>query len=131
MTQKLTIIELEDRGQDFTRLFLNSRSVITGAAPFQGWLWRGYRVTNKSIRRGTQLTLKMKGREETTLKYRVVRVAKVKRGVCRYCGCTDAGGCVLGADLLDDTPITCSWLDKEHTVCSKPSCAKAHRKAAA
>jgi hypothetical protein len=57
--------------------------------------------------------------------------SKVRRGTCRYCGCSDARGCLLGIDIVDGMPITCSWIDQAHTVCSKPSCAKAHRKAAA
>lgn len=31
-----------------------------------------------------------------------------KRGVCRWCGCTDRAACDGG----------CSWVDKRHTLCS-------------
>jgi len=39
---------------------------------------------------------------------------KVKRGKCRYCGCTDRRAC---------TP-PCSWLDDAHTICNAVLCAE-------
>jgi len=38
---------------------------------------------------------------------------RVKKGVCRYCGCTDKKGCIV-----DRQGHTCQWMDHEHTRCS-------------
>ncbi|MBZ5522235.1 MAG: hypothetical protein LAP21_08335 [Acidobacteriia bacterium] len=46
-----------------------------------------------------------------------------RRGVCRYCNCTDTRPCVLGV-VTEPPGNTCSWIDQEHTVCSNPECVK-------
>lgn len=38
----------------------------------------------------------------------------MRTGICRYCRCTDAMACDEG----------CSWVDKEHTVCSSDDCVR-------
>jgi hypothetical protein len=38
------------------------------------------------------------------------------RGVCRICGCTDANPC---RGVSNGEPIACSWVDTEHTICSR------------
>lgn len=37
-----------------------------------------------------------------------------KSGTCRFCGCTD--------DMACWPP--CSWADRDHTICTNPSCLK-------
>lgn len=63
-------------------------------------------------------------------------IAQPTPGVCRYCGCTDEQGCILGYDstaVFDGLaeharPLTCSWLDAAHTVCSKATCVQLYRR---
>lgn len=68
----MTIIHIEDQGQDFTEFYVDDSNVIIDAQPFQGWLWTGYQITNK-IRRRAKLQLR-KGPKSLTLKYRVVKI---------------------------------------------------------
>jgi hypothetical protein len=37
-------------------------------------------------------------------------------GKCRVCGCTDARPCLIG------DAQTCSWFDKDHTLCDNLDC---------
>jgi hypothetical protein len=61
---------------------------------------------------------------------RVLRPAP-RRGVCRYCRCTDTNACVITIRAHTKPPctksITCSWINKQQTVCSAPSCLRKHR----
>jgi hypothetical protein len=47
------ILHLADHGQDFTRLTVDvlesGHAVITDAAPFQAWLWRGKLIHKDSL----------------------------------------------------------------------------------
>ena len=47
---------------------------------------------------------------------------KPRPGVCRVCGCTELKACGLGLE-------TCSWGNKERTLCSNPACLEAVEKA--
>lgn len=40
----------------------------------------------------------------------------VKRGTCRFCGCTELHACLL----FDDEP--CAWVDVAQTICTNPKC---------
>jgi len=71
-------IELRDEGQDFTKLFLDGDGVITGAAPFQGWLWKGYQVLQKRIRAGMFLRIRKPGQKPLRLRYPVIAVATIR-----------------------------------------------------
>jgi hypothetical protein len=61
--------------------------------------------------------------------------AKSRRGVCRFCGCTESRPCVLGYapnalhstledDDFRDLAITCSWWTG--TVCNKATCVETY-----
>ena len=47
-------------------------------------------------------------------------MSAITPGTCRYCGCTDLDGCRL------PDGETCCWIDATRTVCSNPSCIRAH-----
>lgn len=47
---------------------------------------------------------------------------EVQPGVCRFCGCTDEHGCVLGGGMAGSFAFTCWWVDRLHTFCSAPGC---------
>ncbi len=70
------VIELADKGQDFTRLIVNDENVITNALPFQGWVWKGWKISQKSIRRGMRLKLSKHGQNTLVLKYPVIKVSR-------------------------------------------------------
>lgn len=46
------------------------------------------------------------------------------RGKCRHCGCTDDDACryLHPFEFMSDQLVCCSWVDKEHTLCSNPEC---------
>lgn len=66
-------------------------------------------------------------------------------GICRYCRCTENAACVLSAAQMMFSPFpvheqavwhprrngkrvfTCSWINKQQTVCSNPSCVRKHK----
>jgi hypothetical protein len=63
--------------------------------------------------------------------------AKPRRGVCRFCGCTESRACVLGYapnalysaledDDFRDLAITCSWWTDDQTVCNKATCVETY-----
>jgi hypothetical protein len=67
---------------------------------------------------------------------------RLRSGVCKFCGCTNAKGCVLGyyshagtaGQLISEQtmlshPIMCSWFNVERTVCTKASCVENYLKA--
>jgi hypothetical protein len=68
-------IELEDKGQDFTRWTCDETGEVVKCEPFQGWLWEGMRVLNPAeLRPGEPVDfLDQKGKLRT-LAYRVVSV---------------------------------------------------------
>jgi hypothetical protein len=68
------IVELEDRGQDFTEFLLNGNNTIVDVKPFQAWVWMGFRIMQKRIRPGMAPRLEKRGQLPVTLKYRVVSV---------------------------------------------------------
>ena len=43
-----------------------------------------------------------------------------RRGVCRYCGCSDSRACTVRVHL--NLWRGCAWMDTEHTVCDHPAC---------
>lgn len=52
---------------------------------------------------------------------------RIRPGVCQFCGCTDAKGCVLH----DSEPygvVTCGWANRGRTVCSNPQCIRRAKK---
>lgn len=60
---------------------------------------------------------------------------RIRRGHCRFCGCTEKRACILTRSLFDDDrPITCSWANRSKTLCNAPICLRAdvhERRAAA
>ncbi|HWF03410.1 MAG TPA: hypothetical protein VHA06_06970 [Candidatus Angelobacter sp.] len=70
-----------------------------------------------------------------------------RRGVCRYCRCTENHACVLSMGQLmstlnsvrklknvalarvkeGKTHFTCSWINSRENVCSNPHCVRKHR----
>jgi len=62
------------------------------------------------------------------------KLPKIRRGHCRYCGCTDERACVLPKRKFPDGVTrgrTCWWIDAEHTVCSASGCFKKYELEAA
>lgn len=56
-----------------------------------------------------------------------------QRGICRYCGCTEARGCAIllslpaiGGEIPD--VVRCEWVDDDCTVCSNVSCIERWRR---
>jgi hypothetical protein len=69
----MKIVDLEDRGQDFTSFYVDDDNVITDAVPFQGWVWSGFRIHQKRIRVGMKLRM-AKGAQRIVLRYAVVGI---------------------------------------------------------
>jgi hypothetical protein len=78
---KEILIELEDRGQDFTHFYVDGNDYVIDAHRFKTFtapeflVWKGYRVANKVIRKGTLLRL-VKDGKRTVLKYPVIKVTR-------------------------------------------------------
>lgn len=78
---KETLIELEDHGQDFTKFYVDGNNFVvdvrrdqTGMVPaFE--LWKGHRITNKTVRKGSLLRL-VKDGNETVIKYPVIKIRR-------------------------------------------------------
>ena len=78
---KETLIELENHGQDFTKLYIDGNNFVvdvrrgqTGMVPgFE--LWKGHRIMNKTVRKGSLLHL-VKDGNETVIKYPVIKVTR-------------------------------------------------------
>lgn len=54
-----------------------------------------------------------------------------RRGICRYCRCTENNACRItikprGNPALKAS-ITCCWMNKQQTVCSAPSCVRKYK----
>lgn len=50
---------------------------------------------------------------------------KLKRGVCRYCGCTEEKSCriiTIGED--PHAVVLCEWKNPGKTLCTNPRCLK-------
>lgn len=73
------IIYLRDDGQDFTAFVVGSDNVIVHAQPFQGWVWRGFRILQKRICLGALLRIQKPGQKPLTLRYPVVAVGKYRK----------------------------------------------------
>lgn len=78
----MTIIELEDCGQDFTEFYVNDKNVIVEARPFQTWVWGGMRIApdpvHDPVHEGMKLKLYKKGsKKPMQLRYRVIGVRTV------------------------------------------------------
>jgi len=60
----------------------------------------------------------------------------VQRGICRYCGCSEARACAIVVQdddqaagyLIEPSVARCSWADAECTVCTNVSCLEAWRR---
>jgi hypothetical protein len=51
---------------------------------------------------------------------------RVRKGHCRYCGCTANRACILTRSLFPGhAPQTCSWADASKTLCTAPKCLRA------
>ncbi len=78
---KETLIELEDRGQDFTHFYVDGNDYVIDARRSQSFtapefqIWKGYRVANKVIRKGALLRLVKDGRE-SVFKTPVIKVTR-------------------------------------------------------
>lgn len=78
---KETVIELEDRGQNFTHFYVDGNDYVIDARRFQihtapeFQVWKGHRVANKVIRKGTLLRL-VKDGKATVFKYPVIKVTR-------------------------------------------------------
>ena len=62
---------------------------------------------------------------------RVLRPVR-RRGICRYCRCTENNACRITLRAARRNPalkasITCSWLNDEQTVCTNPQCVRKHK----
>jgi len=71
-------IELFDAGQDFTKLFVDGDGVITGAWPFQSWVWKGFQILQKKIRVGMLLKIRKRGEKPLRLRYPVIAVSTIR-----------------------------------------------------
>ncbi|AOJ05103.1 hypothetical protein WS70_25635 [Burkholderia mayonis] len=73
----MLIIELEDRGQDFTEWKCDENGIVVECSPFQGWLWEGVRVIGATdLSRGDVVDFVDKQGRLRTLNYRVARVTQ-------------------------------------------------------
>jgi hypothetical protein len=78
---KETLIELENHGQDFTKFYIDGNNFVvdvrwgqTGMTPaFE--LWKGHRIINITVRKGSLLRL-VKDGNETVIKYPVIKVTR-------------------------------------------------------
>lgn len=76
----MTIIELEDCGQDFTEFHVNDQNVIVEARPFQTWVWAGLRIAPRLVRSGVKLSLLKEGSDKPMkLRYRVIGVRNTSK----------------------------------------------------
>lgn len=49
----------------------------------------------------------------------------VVSGACRYCGCRESNACTIVVQPEPQFPpalVTCSWVDRDQTVCSNRRC---------
>lgn len=51
---------------------------------------------------------------------------RIKRGICRYCFCTETTACAIPTGLA--TAVACHWIDEAKTVCSAERCQAAHQR---
>jgi hypothetical protein len=76
---KMIVIELEDRGQGFTELYVDGNNFVIAARRVHSSLapelevWNGHRIANRVIRRGTLLRL-IKGDKEIVVKSPIVKI---------------------------------------------------------
>lgn len=57
--------------------------------------------------------------------------ARAQRGVCRFCGCSEARGCGILVDPgpeFDPAVVRCGWADADCTVCTNVSCLERWRR---
>jgi len=55
-----------------------------------------------------------------------------RRGICRYCRCTENNACIVSVKIQRSNPAikaqtTCSWINKQQTICSAPRCVRKHK----
>jgi len=74
----MRIVKLEDHGQDFTEFHVDRTNTIIDARPFQGWVWKGFRIEQRRIKPGMHVTLTKTGKNPMTLKYAVRSVTTVR-----------------------------------------------------
>lgn len=55
---------------------------------------------------------------------------EIRRGVCQYCGCSEARACGIVGENVMGEPILerCSWADAECTICTNVACLEAWRR---
>lgn len=71
----MVTIELEDKGQDFTRWTCDDQGVVVKCEPFQSWLWVGAKVLNpETLKRGDVVDFLTNEGYLKTLIYRVESV---------------------------------------------------------
>ncbi len=66
-------VEFEDHGQDFLEWDIQD-GVVVDCRPYQGWLWKGTKVHNTSIKAGDILDITTSELGRTTLKYPIAKV---------------------------------------------------------
>jgi hypothetical protein len=78
---KETVIELADCGQNFKQFYVDGNNFVTDARRFanrlspESHIWKGYRILNKVIRKGTVLRLVKDGKERV-IKYPVFKITR-------------------------------------------------------
>jgi len=71
----MVTIELEDKGQDFTRWTCDETGRVVKCEPFQGWVWEGMIVPGAArMKRGDVVDYIDQEGALHTLKYRVASV---------------------------------------------------------
>lgn len=71
-----TVLTFDDQGQDFLRWTLNERGIVVKCEPFQGPIWRGFRVLDfQNLTEGSMVFIK-KNDEIRTIKYPLISVQK-------------------------------------------------------
>ena len=69
-------VTFEDHGQDFLEWYIQNGKVVA-CRPFQGWLWEGTKVHNKTIQPGDILQIENQSGARLKLLYPVEKVVYV------------------------------------------------------
>lgn len=71
-------VTFEDNGQDFLEWDIEN-GVVTGCRPFQGSVWGGARVSNKTFKVGGFVRVTIKGGTTLTVKYPLTSVVNTNK----------------------------------------------------
>lgn len=79
------ILHFKDEGQDFLTWTVQDGTVVD-CSPFQGWVWNGTKIIGDPVV-GKPPKIKTTKGEETTLKYKIVKIEEVPdMAECVECG---------------------------------------------